>query len=254
MKKSQKMFQAVHYSFIAMGYRVVTRGCKANSFRITASRDKTPTSITLELEQFNRNESVWRMKVPNDHDTLICIQKNEFFHVLQQLQCSVVHAVFFGNLKATTMKKIQMRKRNRATDQDLFEDIYFVVRANSNEIHNLWERFAKDSELCRYEDDIQYQQVHMGHTVTVGYSNVDGKRMPIAVEVWFSKVYGKKIMYYSPCSAFYDLKRVERWLERHLPQVRKNLGDRQVTTNAMNFGNCLQAVKHKAIKEELLKG
>ena len=85
MTKKQKMFQAVHYAFIAMGYRVVTRDCKANSFRITAYQNKAPTSITLELEQFNRNDSVWRMKVPHDLDTLICVQKNDFIQTIYRL-------------------------------------------------------------------------------------------------------------------------------------------------------------------------
>lgn len=127
----------------------------------------------------------------------------------------------------------------------------YVVSATSFEEHCLWRDFsheawnaenrrsgegrrilAKPGFHCK--DRVDWEQVNPGWLETVGTVGDS----PVAVSIGFSYLDGHLILFWEATSQVVDYRMIEAWLEANVPAYAK--GKR---TNAMNFHNCLHALK-----------
>lgn len=123
----------------------------------------------------------------------------------------------------------------------IFKDVKYLIEANHNETHTLWERFH---DKPAYPETIyvkDWKEISMGRIVTIGYL----MDRPIAVELYFAILNGSKVAFYEGCSALVDHNMIEQWLRLHT-QVGK--------TNATNFHHCLSELGiYDDVKKEQAK-
>jgi hypothetical protein len=122
-------------------------------------------------------------------------------------------------------------------DEKLFEDVVFLVEANSYESHSLWERFHyKPHEGYPHIKD--WKDVSLGHMICIG----EIKKRPICVTVHYAIINGKKICFYDGVSALVDNTMINEWLDYwFFDRIKWEMG-RKPICDAMNFHNCLQAI------------
>lgn len=134
-------------------------------------------------------------------------------------------------------------------DQKLFDDVVFLVEANSHEYHFLWTEWSTEYLTLPHapkEDEkfarprIDWKQVSRGHVITIGELD----KRPVCVSIFYAFIDGRKVMFYYGCSQVVDHAMIDEWL-RHfsLKTVRWDNGTRWGHCDSMNFHHCVDAVR-----------
>lgn len=111
---------------------------------------------------------------------------------------------------------------------------FYAVEANSFESLMLWAEFSPDSPEYKRNMVKSWKQQH-GFMITVGWI---GDR-PINISAFWNEINGKSIMFWEGCSELVDYKMIDEWFDKYFNK--KNDGC-YARCNAMNFGNCIQAI------------
>lgn len=129
-----------------------------------------------------------------------------------------------------------MRAFNKE-DLKLFKDVVFLVEANSNEQHLLWERYHYKPI---YPDTYvkSWEQISMGHGIHIG--SIDER--PIVVSIMYAILNGKRVMFYYGVSQLVDHKMIEDWLTMYTHDIKWDNGSRWAHCDATNFHHCLDAI------------
>lgn len=123
-------------------------------------------------------------------------------------------------------------------DKDLFKDVEFLVAANSNERHNLWEMYYYYLNLDKPPIKTWEQEL-AGESIQIG--TID--KRPIVVATFCAKLNGHRIMFYYGCSQLVDHKMIDEWLQYWtLKTIRWDNNMRWAHCDAMNFHSCLDAI------------
>jgi hypothetical protein len=102
----------------------------------------------------------------------------------------------------------------------LWKETKLIVEANSYERMTLWERWT---------DKTEWQQHLQGRLVTVGTYH----RRVVCVTLVWATIRGKAVLFLEATSELVDWKKIDAWLKREFPGVRK--------IDAMNFGpGCME--------------
>ncbi len=151
-----------------------------------------------------------------------------------------------------------------------FADVVFLVEANSNEVHNLWQQWSGKSvesmpikllhemlrdyralfsafpkELLEKVEDVvnaahnfvKWEQISEGFLYKIG--ELAGH--PIRVNFRFAIINGKKVAFYTGSSRVYDHTMVENWLTSHFQLTHDNY-TRWNHVDAQNFHNCVNGL------------
>lgn len=139
-------------------------------------------------------------------------------------------------------------------DKKYFEDVVFLVEADSYSSLALWEShsteyltlpFAAKENEEQVKLRVNWEQVYRGHCLTLGYID----KRPTTVDISYAIINGKKIMFYYGASQLVDHEMIKEWLHHFsLKTIRWDGGTRWAHCDAMNFHLCLDAI------EELSKG
>lgn len=112
--------------------------------------------------------------------------------------------------------------------KELFKDVVYLVEANHNETHLLWERFHY-KPVYDFKVD-SWVQVMEGYGPVIG--ELDNR--PICVGITYAILNGKKVMFYEGQSEVVDYKMIEDWRDHYAPNISH--------CNATNFGHCLNDI------------
>lgn len=127
-------------------------------------------------------------------------------------------------------------KRNDS-DKELFKDVVFLIEANDNESHLLWEKYhyKTDKDVPHVK---LWEQEFSGYMIKIG--ELDNR--PINVTLSYAKLNGKRILFYNGCSQLVDHKMIEDWLQHFTKDIRWDNNHRWAHCDAMNFHHCLDAI------------
>lgn len=160
------------------------------------------------------------------------------------------------NTKDLGKGKTLYLKNNNELDKR-FNDVFYVVEANSHEYGNIW----RDNEYCihEYTYDVmrglplqirkprfEFLQDNSGLAIVVG----DFHGEPIVVTFSFFKLNNLTIVAYYPSSMTINYEIVEEWLKEHCNPV---YAGRTARCDANNIHNCLNAVEDKTEKHQKRK-
>lgn len=123
------------------------------------------------------------------------------------------------------------------TAENRLKNTVFVVEATDFEVLSLWRNHAKESPENNDYERVTWQQMNPGWIVQVGKLD----KRPCCISTQWVKIDGQLVMFYEQCSQVCDSVQTQKWLKKHFKA--KWDGTRPATTNAMNFGHCLQGVK-----------
>jgi hypothetical protein len=123
------------------------------------------------------------------------------------------------------------------TPEELLKHTLFVVEATSFEQHTLWEQHSKQSTHQRYKMIPYWEQINPGHMIRVGGS----KKRPYNITVNWYRIEGQLVMFWEGCSLICHYGKAREWIEKHF-KGKWDGGHRLATTDAMNFGHCVQAI------------
>ena len=104
-----------------------------------------------------------------------------------------------------------------------FARTLFRVEATSYEYLSLWNEWKN---IVSWEDD------RIGQYYVIG--ELSG--FPISVDIRWSRLNGKLVLFYNQTSVVCDHNMLEHWFEKHCPVPK---------CNAMNFHHCIAAIKEK---------
>lgn len=145
-------------------------------------------------------------------------------------------------------KKTTFRKNEE--DFELFEDVVFCVEANHHEQHEFWAELHYEPKPGRaFVKDWICEG--MGHMITIGYID----KRPICVEIYYSRINGKRVLFYSGCSQLVDHKMIDEWLDYcFYDRIKWEMG-RKPICDSWNFHHCLLAINaldeyHASLKEK----
>lgn len=123
-------------------------------------------------------------------------------------------------------------------DERLFEDVVFLVEANSYEQHSLWADFHYEPHK-NHPHITDWQEISLGHMICIG----EIKKRPICVTIHYAIINGKKIGFYDGVSALVDHSMINEWLDYWFFDKREWEQGRKPHCDAMNFHNCLRALR-----------
>ncbi len=113
----------------------------------------------------------------------------------------------------------------------------FVVKASSDEMQLLWEKFCKQSmyktELTKYD----WEQLNPGRVLTLG----ELAGMPVCVSVFWFKINGIMVMFIEGTSQVVDHRMIDKWLEENCAP-RWDGGSRPAECNTVNFHHVLNYI------------
>jgi len=147
-----------------------------------------------------------------------------------------------------------------------FADVVFFVESTSNEQHQHWSDYAKESmtNITPLQDDfinlipenvrsnvkrlndkvkdlqhtrVEWKQIMSGFGLTIGH--VD--KRPVCVSFSFAVINGKKVCFYYCTSQVADHKMIENWLISHF-QLTHDGYSRWNHTDSSNFHNCINSL------------
>jgi len=110
-----------------------------------------------------------------------------------------------------------------------FDDVVYRVEANSFEYISLWKENDNLPEghhmKVKWEEDAPGFWKEIGRLA--GY--------PICVECFFTKLNGKRVVFFDPTSRVVDWDIVQKWVKEQCPEGTPKC-------DAMNFGHCINEV------------
>ena len=77
------------------------------------------------------------------------------------------------------------------------------------------------------ENHRSWDDERVGVCLTVAHVNINGKKMPIVIQMFFSVINGKRLCFWHASSCVVDYDVVDAWFEKNLPGIRR--------TDANNF-------------------
>ena len=122
---------------------------------------------------------------------------------------------------------------HRPPDNPKFLATQFVVRANHNELHQLWARYEKRST---------WKQDGVGFWEQVGDIKVDGETFPVCLSGFWHHINGVFVLFYDSCSLVTHHGWCEEWVMEACGNPTHD-GTRPSHVNAMNFHNCMNEVE-----------
>ncbi len=122
----------------------------------------------------------------------------------------------------------------------------FIVEATSFERMSLWAHHSEDAVYPLYNprrgvpaySQHKWEDIPNGYGVTV---NPSGKR-PVCILLTWVRIDGQLVMFWEGCSKLVDYNLIDKWLEEHFKGTYDN-NTRRAECDAMNFGQCLGAIK-----------
>lgn len=115
-------------------------------------------------------------------------------------------------------------------DANLFKDVVFIVEADSFASLSLW-RNHFHSPIHENSKITTWEEVNPGKVITIGHC----ADSPVCVEIFYSILNGKKVMFYNTCSSIVDYDMVEKWINHYSSGIQ--------SCNAMNFHQCIFVIK-----------
>ena len=133
-----------------------------------------------------------------------------------------------------------------ARDKELFERVVFLVEATSTEVFMLWkEWFHNPDPRHPHMKVATWEQDNPGTMLQIGTCS----RRPVCVSVEYNIIEGKRVLFYHGCSQVVDHLMIEEWLQYWtLKKIRHDGGHRWSHCDAMNFHNCVHALRETAKK------
>ena len=119
-----------------------------------------------------------------------------------------------------------------------FDDVVFMIEADSFAQLQLWSDFSKESKRSRVEKTILWEQDGSGFAEEVGRLQTmtrQKKTLPVMCEVTFAKLIGFRVAFYNACSRVVDWDLVHAWMEKQCPGAGK--------CDAQNFHLCLRKIE-----------
>jgi hypothetical protein len=110
-----------------------------------------------------------------------------------------------------------------------FEDIEWLIEANSNEQHQIWEG---------WHTKLKWEQINPGFSYTIKRLSVEGEELPICLCFTFAKVNGRKIAFYECSSLLSHYGYIEVFLKTYFQRTHDNYC-RWNQVDAKNAHNCL---------------
>ena len=115
-----------------------------------------------------------------------------------------------------------------------FEDVVFMVEANSFETLMLWDKNSeceKHLKVNWVEDTISYNKI-IGHMRSYDKLTI----YPVVVLCFFAELNGKRVVFYESTSWVVDHEMIKAWMKCQCPEGTPEC-------DAMNFSQCLNAVR-----------
>jgi hypothetical protein len=118
-----------------------------------------------------------------------------------------------------------------------FKDVVFIVEADSFSRHMLWrENFGINGQNAKVVKS--WEEISEGFLVTVGHF----ANCQVCVEIFFSIINGKKVMFYDAVSEVVKHSMVKDWLLRYSEGITWDNGERWAHCDALNFAQCIEAI------------
>jgi hypothetical protein len=122
-----------------------------------------------------------------------------------------------------------------------FDDVVFMIEADSFAQLHLWSEFSSESKRPLIKSTVHWEQDTSGFARNVGNLQTMTRRketLPVMCEVFFAKLEGFRVAFYSACSRAVDWELVHGWMRKQCPGVGK--------CDAQNFHLCLDKIRELA--------
>lgn len=117
-----------------------------------------------------------------------------------------------------------------------FSDTEYLVKVEGNEHYFLWLQNEKEKNIKNWKED------NKGTFLTIGHLDYPNPR-PIVLSLFWDKLDGVRVCFYSCNSQLVDWKMIDEWFENNFnPMTKEN---RRAHCNAMNFGHCIGHIRSK---------
>ncbi len=121
-------------------------------------------------------------------------------------------------------------------DDEVFQNLSYVVEADSFTQHTLWEDYC---DRPKYKPmPVMWDWINHGISIQIG--ELGG--LPVVVQCAVAAIEGKRMLFYDVCSQVVDYKLVDEWIDGLLKRNGR-LGCRH--TNATNFHLCVCEIRRK---------
>lgn len=122
----------------------------------------------------------------------------------------------------------------------------YAVEADSFAGLMLWQEWAEEArrqwgKVREHFDRVEWLSIGDGYGPNIG--DVAGR--PVNVSVLWALIEGRLVLFYYGMSQLVDHQMIDAWLRERLPQLFQE-GERVRTTDAMNFGNVVHAIRGAA--------
>lgn len=120
----------------------------------------------------------------------------------------------------------------------LFDNVVFLVEANSHESHHFWLDYHYRPRILTPVVK-SWEQETMGKVITIGEIN----KRPINVDISYAKLNNKRVAFYEGSSQLVDHQMIEDWLKYFtLDSIRWDNSTRWAHCDSNNFHHCLEAI------------
>jgi len=127
---------------------------------------------------------------------------------------------------------------NRDIKDEKMKTSIFFVEANSYEELCLWREFS---------GEVVWEQDSAGFSQIIGFIGDRKKKRLVNVSFSFALINGQRICFYDTVSRFVDHTMVGKFLNKYYP-VKYDNNTKRAKTDAMNFGDVLNAIREKNAK------
>lgn len=126
-----------------------------------------------------------------------------------------------------------------------FDDVVFIVEADSFAEFQLWSEFSSESQKSRDNGALRWKQDPSGIARQVGVlRTMKGEKLPVMCSVSFAQLNGFRVAFYTSCSRAVDWDLVHDWMEKQCPAAAGKC-------DAQNFHQCLGKIRELTILSEV---